>query len=105
MQVQSVPILTGQGGPTPDVQKVWRQQMKWILLWLTLSLLTCLHSAALMLATQYNVFATVRLPAKAAKILLCAAAWCWQRTTAYFCCEDWHRFDCWYSCSVTGLHC
>eukprot|EP00891_Asterochloris_glomerata_P007499 jgi/Astpho2/7499/Aster-x1438 len=58
-QVQSVPILTGQGGPPPDLQKVWRQQMKWVLLWLTLSLLTCLHSAALMLATQYNLFATV----------------------------------------------
>ena len=62
VQVQSVPILTGQGGPTPDLQKAWSQQMKWVLLWLTLSLLTCLHSAALMLATQYNVFATVRLP-------------------------------------------
>ena len=62
VQVQSVPILTGQGGAPPDLQKVWRQQMKWVLLWLILSLLTCLHSGALMLATQYNIFATVRLP-------------------------------------------
>lgn len=39
---------------------MWKEQLKWVLLWLTLSLLTCMHSAALILALQYNLIAMVR---------------------------------------------
>ena len=91
VQVQSVPILTGQGGPPPNFQKVWRQQMKWVLLWLTLSLLTCLHSAALMLATQYNIFATVRLPEEGSGDTVLRS--CLVRAEGYslFLLSGWHR--------------
>jgi len=38
---------------------MWKEQVKWVLLWFTLSLLTCMHSAALILALQYNLIAMV----------------------------------------------
>ena len=40
---------------------MWKEQVKWVLLWFTLSLLTCMHSAALILALQYNLIAVVSL--------------------------------------------
>lgn len=61
MQVHAVPMQS-----TRHVEKqqeeglrMWKEQLKWVLLWLTLSLLTCMHSAALILALQYNLIAMV----------------------------------------------
>ena len=45
-----------------EAARMWKEQVKWVLLWFTLSLLTCMHSAALILALQYNLIAVVRPP-------------------------------------------
>lgn len=42
-----------------EAARMWKEQVKWVLLWFTLSLLTCMHSAALILALQYNLIAMV----------------------------------------------
>lgn len=42
-----------------EALRMWKEQVKWVLLWFTLSLLTCMHSAALILALQYNLIAVV----------------------------------------------
>ena len=31
---------------------MWRRELRWVLLWLALSVLTCIHSVALMTALQ-----------------------------------------------------
>lgn len=36
----------------------WQQAYKWVLLWLALSCLTVMHSAALVLSLGYSLFAT-----------------------------------------------
>lgn len=51
-----VPELGLQHG---EAARMWKEQVKWVLLWFTLSLLTCMHSAALILALQYNLIAMV----------------------------------------------
>ena len=61
VQVHAVPM----GRPpqldmhSGDAMRMWKEQVKWVLLWFTLSLLTCMHSAALILALQYNLIAVV----------------------------------------------
>lgn len=61
MQVHAVPM----GRPpqldmhSGEALRMWKEQVKWVLLWFTLSLLTCMHSAALVLALQYNLIAVV----------------------------------------------
>lgn len=61
MQVHAVPMSRP---PQLDMHsgealRMWKEQVKWVLLWFTLSLLTCMHSAALILALQYNLIAVV----------------------------------------------
>ena len=53
------PLLDMHSG---EALRMWKEQVKWVLLWFTLSLLTCMHSAALILALQYNLIAVVSLP-------------------------------------------
>lgn len=61
VQVHAVPM----GRPpqldmhSGEAMRMWKEQVKWVLLWFTLSLLTCMHSAALILALQYNLIAVV----------------------------------------------
>ena len=61
VQVHAVPM----GRPpqldmhSGEALRMWKEQVKWVLLWFTLSLLTCMHSAALILALQYNLIAVV----------------------------------------------
>ena len=61
MQVQSVPIVdhSSVGAAPLDGCRIWNRQLKWIMLWLILSVLTLLHSVALVFYTQYNLLTTV----------------------------------------------
>ena len=45
---------------------IWRSALKWVVLWLTLSVLTILNSIALVIVLQNDVFA-----------LICAVMFCW----------------------------
>ena len=61
MQVQAVPLNRAAGVALDhgEALRMWKEQLKWVLLWAVLSLLTCMHSAALILALQYNLIAVV----------------------------------------------
>ncbi|KAL0025760.1 hypothetical protein WJX77_009812 [Trebouxia sp. C0004] len=58
-QVHAVPMRRAPelGLQYGEAARMWKEQVKWVLLWFTLSLLTCMHSAALILALQYNLIA------------------------------------------------
>ncbi|KAL0033197.1 hypothetical protein WJX79_009035 [Trebouxia sp. C0005] len=58
-QVHAVPMTRAPelGLQHGEAARMWKEQVKWVLLWFTLSLLTCMHSAALILALQYNLIA------------------------------------------------
>lgn len=60
-QVHAVPMSRAPelGLQHGEAARMWKEQVKWVLLWFTLSLLTCMHSAALILALQYNLIAMV----------------------------------------------
>ena len=64
VQVQAVPLsrTAGLGLDHREALRMWKEQLKWVLLWAVLSLLTCMHSAALILALQYNLIAVVCTP-------------------------------------------
>ena len=68
-----VPLQGGRGvgGVQEEGMRMWKEQLKWVLLWLTLSLLTCMHSAALILALHYNLIAMVSLCSWLRYSLLC----------------------------------
>ena len=69
-----------------EALRMWKEQVKWVLLWFTLSLLTCMHSAALILALQYNLIAVVSpslLPSPSPFILL----WLFQNSLKPSCCQ------------------
>ena len=63
-QIHAVPVSRAPqlGVQHGEAMRMCKEQVKWVLLWFTLSLLTCMHSAALILALQYNLIAMVRPP-------------------------------------------
>ena len=79
VQVHAVPM---RGAPqlglhSGEALRMWKEQVKWVLLWFTLSLLTCMHSAALVLALQYNLIAVVSPSAPSRALLPSCSAPPW----------------------------
>jgi len=79
VQVHAVPMSRAPelGLQHGEAARLWKEQVKWVLLWFTLSLLTCMHSAALILALQYNLIAMVPFLrfSPASPLLACSSWW------------------------------